>query len=658
MDVDIWHKSFIDTKCITVMMEALKHNVDIDSPVDDKLNTKLMFAVKEDDRAMAQCLLGYRPKGANINLTNDNGKTAIVLACKKSSFDMYTLIYDYGATVDHRKCFKYCMSKNKPNVKIFNHLMSHGYHITYNKHRRGLENFIPHYIGSADFNNDIFNSLCVTVGNNESIFPYLIRANNKDLFTKMLETFTPTVDDLLLSYKIGDFYDEILRNWENKNYFEYLKYPQLIYSIVSINIEFLHNIIPYIIALKNKRPDINVNISIPVKFFIDRTGNSSRKLFRASQILFNYGFLDINSMNTMLYNNITFEDDIESIQWIITSCPSITMNWNSFSLLCKCVQLDAYNTFDYLVTQGVSITDKDILMILNKNNFKNFIPLMSPNLLFQFIYDEFDELEHFITKENYTSFMKYCIKSNSSSLILKTVKKLRLTSSVDDTELFHTFYLIHPNKCNETLFKMFENQINQRNSQGTYPLYVMCKYGLTKQIKILLDLGANPNLKTSKGKTAIFASTDINITKMLLESGANHNAHCNKGNNILLNIINKALSCNICYIINMFNIEYSYRDYDNYILFLLSINSNVKKCNFKGESFAMKFYNNIHRFDTCLHTIMEKLCPFSTFKTTFDLKYLKLTRRKPTTPKPHFIKNYSINSKRSSIYQCVNRTKD
>ena len=61
---------------------------------------------------------------------------------------------------------------------------------------------------------------------------------------------------------------------------------------------------------------------------------------------------------------------------------------------------------------------------------------------------------------------------------------------------------------------------------GTFPLFMASLYGYKRVVRKLLDLGANPNLKTSRGHTALSASRRYpNISEMLLR----HHHHPSSG---------------------------------------------------------------------------------------------------------------------------------
>ena len=74
--------------------------------------------------------------------------------------------------------------------------------------------------------------------------------------------------------------------------------------------------------------------------------------------------------------------------------------------------------------------------------------------------------------------------------------------------------------------------VNGKDANGTYPLMLACSYkDNDEMIKLLLEKGANPNVRGPKGETplGLAAKYSLKAVQMLIENGADVNAKDDAG---------------------------------------------------------------------------------------------------------------------------------
>lgn len=649
-------------------MEALNHGIDIDAPIDARLNTKLMFAASKGDKAMVQCLIAHHSKRVNLNAQNDKRQTALILACKSSSYEVYSMLYDKGAIVNDDQCFKYCMSKNKPNVLIFNHLFSHGHVITYRTHKGLLETFIPVYLNSDNRDDDILNSLCVIIDQFDSVYPYALRSKNAEFFAKVAREFVPQVNDLIVSYRLDSFTEDILAVWELRDNFEYISTPNLLDAIYNVNLKSFQHFLAYLKSLKTRKPECNVDITVPVNAYIHKNISLPSR-FSSFQTLYYYGYLNENVMKVLLFCTIDYTDNVDRVKWIVEKGVDINFNHRGRTFVGQSFREKSSNILAYLLSQGAKVDTIKLINFVNQDNIKILIPFISKQVLFEIVSSDFDSYYEHLPVENYSSFLKYCLQSRPliSSRFLALCVEKNITC---DSKFFHEYYLRYPYGCSSLLFSIFKDHLNELNSTGTYLLYVMCKKGFTEEIESLLAMGANPNVRTLKGKTALYASKTVAITQMLITNGATLDVQCNVGNTPLMNCVNKFNKNRFYYApMRMSFVGVVFREsvqsytFDNYVLYLLTNGANISKCNSKGQSFSSMFCTMSDVFDYEVKSIMASLQPRRAHRTNgYGDKSATKGKKKVfihRETKTHLhSKEYSSKTKRPFVYACRKRTKD
>lgn len=121
----------------------------------------------------------------------------------------------------------------------------------------------------------------------------------------------------------------------------------------------------------------------------------------------------------------------------------------------------------------------------------------------------------------------------------------------------------------------------------------MCKNGKYGLAEILLKLKANPDMRTTKGKTSLFSSLSVNIIDLLIEYGATLNVQCNRGNTILMNCFRK-LTKDKHFIMRggaiiMHSPFLIYPSAITFILHLIEIGADIRVKNVQGKSFATSY---------------------------------------------------------------------
>ena len=82
----------------------------------------------------------------------------------------------------------------------------------------------------------------------------------------------------------------------------------------------------------------------------------------------------------------------------------------------------------------------------------------------------------------------------------------------------------------ERLLKADPQAPNRRGTDGATPLMYAALYGDASTVRLLLERGANPNLRNDAGATALmWAADDADKTRLLLEHGADANARSDDG---------------------------------------------------------------------------------------------------------------------------------
>ncbi|KAL6617761.1 ankyrin repeat-containing domain protein [Neocallimastix sp. 'constans'] len=124
--------------------------------------------------------------------------------------------------------------------------------------------------------------------------------------------------------------------------------------------------------------------------------------------------------------------------------------------------------------------------------------------------------------------------------------------------------------------------VNRPNSFGFYPIAVACKSERIEQVRILLEHGANPNVRSKTATPLVQSCIDgtLEIAKELIQHGADVNYLTNEGLHPLFFLINETHKHNkeyIQYLIDQGSDLYCKDNYGNSLLYVLKNSNKVDK---------------------------------------------------------------------------------
>jgi ankyrin repeat protein len=97
-----------------------------------------------------------------------------------------------------------------------------------------------------------------------------------------------------------------------------------------------------------------------------------------------------------------------------------------------------------------------------------------------------------------------------------------------------------------TLLQDDVGAVNQKGTGGSTPLMYAVLYGDADSVRLLLEAGADPNIRNEAGATALlWAVDDLEKTRLLLKAGADANARSNDGRTPLLSATSRAGSADV-----------------------------------------------------------------------------------------------------------------
>lgn len=218
--------------------------------------------------------------------------------------------------------------------------------------------------------------------------------------------------------------------------------------------------------------------------------------------------------NTVSGNNLLHlacargKEDI--INKIILKYPQLIYLSNSQGENCSYILLK-HGWFD--IFKNLISKYSDIILLINNDG----------NSIFQIIIDQPFLLKYLITSVNENNkFILDNINNSGKTLLIQLIE----------------IYKLKKNNL-ELLKLLFKEKINLNHPINNLPLNYAIQLNLKEIVILLLNNGADPNLKDNDGKSSIMISIKknlYNLTKILINNGADINIHDHQLNNFPLNI--------------------------------------------------------------------------------------------------------------------------
>ncbi|ORX59167.1 hypothetical protein BCR36DRAFT_579792 [Piromyces finnis] len=198
--------------------------------------------------------------------------------------------------------------------------------------------------------------------------------------------------------------------------------------------------------------------------------------------------------------------------------------------------------------------------------------------------------------------------------------------------------------------------VNRANSVGLYPLGIACKSENIEHVKLLLEHGANPNVRYKSSTPLVHTCIDNNfdIAKELIAYGADINLETSEGIHPLLFLMNECFKNNnafIQYLIDHDADLYCKDNYGNSLLYVLKNSNKVDKEEVYDTLVSAYKRRNDFR-DRCLDT--------TSFIETFDIykKVIYLLKQEKEQGKEIMVLKEAIKEKENNACSTIHEVHD
>ena len=493
----------------------------------------LIDAIKQDDYKLVRELMELNT--VDINLQDEDGNTALIFACKNDNYDIVKLLVDKGADI------------NVQNNNGISPLLAACYNIN-DKNAANIAKLL--ITKGADVNSvdkDQATPLTVileqeTYGLYGNIVKMLLK-NEADVNYKTYSGFTPLMlacasETYSLNYVrilINNEADIDAKNNDNETALMfacedglYTIAKLLVYKGADVNI---------------KNNDGETAYTLARDYEHDRIVKLLYKAGAEDDILADYNEEFLNSEDrTAVYDNLIKgikHDDLDIVREILRNNEDDHIDFNykdldGNTLLILAVKVENENIVKILVDHGANVNETNdnkqtplmYAVILNYINIVKYLLKNGADVNlrdgddhtindYANIYGVDDKIMALLEENNYDQ-LDY---SDNKSMLIEAIKRGNI------------------NAVSNLAFVFGMDLDTQDGNTRDIPLILATKLDNEIIVRILIDAGANVDIKDDNGNTALMISSskgNENITRILIDAGADMNIKNNERNNALI----------------------------------------------------------------------------------------------------------------------------